>query len=234
MAEKRIILQTGNKNRLRLTREKLDLEEKSFVSSSLFDKRLFLNKHAKFAKPRSQAENGNKHTKYGSVARNLPQIIGGTNATVINLNQSKNDPTTETTAPNELKILGRKNNTNAIFSKKQTTKPKSSPNLLSHNTNYNQDPWKTKTRSTWEGLFSPEKRHFETTQKNSKNMDRSKQYMVNEGFKTVAHTKKASFVNFNDINKNDEKEPRRDKKGAENVVTGEKKTESVIQGSSKV
>ena len=234
MAEKRIILQTGNKNRLRLTREKLDSEEKSFVSSSLFDKRLFLNKHAKFAKQRSQ-ENGNKYTKYGSVARNLPQIVGGTNATVINPSESKDNSATRTTAPNELKILGRKNYTNAaIFSKKLTTKPKSSPHLLSHNTNDNQNPWKTKTKSTWEAPSSPANSHFETTQKNSKNVDRSRQYMVNEGFKTVVNMKKASFVNFNDINKNDEKESRRDQKGAENVVTGEKRTESVIQGSSKV
>ena len=65
-------------------------------------------------------------------------------------------------------------------------------------------------------------------------MDRSRQYMVNEGFKTVVNMKKASFVNFNDINKNDEKESRGDEKGAVNVVTGEKRTESVIQGSSKV
>ena len=219
MAEKRIILQTGNKNRLRLTREKLDSEEKSFV---------------KFAKQRSQ-ENGNKYTKYGSVARNLPQIVGGTNATVINPSESKDNSATRTTAPNELKILGRKNYTNAaIFSKKLTTKPKSSPHLLSHNTNDNLNPWKTKTKSTWEAPFSSANSHFETTQKNSKNMDRSRQYMVNEGFKTVVNMKKASFVNFNDINKNDEKESRGDEKGAVNVVTGEKRTESVIQGSSKV
>lgn len=76
VAEKRVLMQsTTRKTNLRRAHEKITLEEKSFMSSAQFDKRLILNKQAKFQQLRSK-QNGNENSKYSGQS-NLPYITGG-------------------------------------------------------------------------------------------------------------------------------------------------------------
>lgn len=194
MAEKRVLLQsTSKKNNLARIYRKVNLEQKSFMSTSQFDKRLLLNKHEKFRQLRSQ-QNEQKISMYQR--NNFPHIPGSIPVTPRLYPSSLCNPR-GIAARKGLDTPARRKLDSVDFGKK-VPKSQAEPSMgvihrLSDPSSL-EDNFKITQRTSTENLF---KNRLEHQHSNQKTLSRSKAYMGEDCLESPRnHT---SVVNVGDI-----------------------------------